>query len=52
MADNDSVDASGVYDFDAPSHVDFIELLDAETDDQWFGKFLIFGLIKRLGLVY
>ncbi|XP_015254337.1 PREDICTED: targeting protein for Xklp2 isoform X1 [Cyprinodon variegatus] len=38
MADNDSVDASGVYDFDAPSHVDFIELLDAETDDQWFEK--------------
>lgn len=27
------------YEFDAPSHVvDFKELLNAETDDKWFGK--------------
>ncbi|MED6285444.1 hypothetical protein CHARACLAT_029420, partial [Characodon lateralis] len=39
MADTDSGDPSGRYEFDAPSHVvDFKELLDAETDDQWFEK--------------
>ncbi|MEQ2235396.1 hypothetical protein ILYODFUR_001961 [Ilyodon furcidens] len=39
MADNDSEDPSGRYEFDAPSHVvDFKELLDAETDDEWFEK--------------
>ncbi|XP_007575512.1 targeting protein for Xklp2 isoform X1 [Poecilia formosa] len=37
MADTDSGETSGRYDFDAPSHVvDFKELLDAETDDHWF----------------
>lgn len=42
MADTDSGETSGRYDFDAPSHVvDFKELLDADTDDQWFGKCLI-----------
>ncbi|KAM4736867.1 targeting protein for Xklp2 isoform 2-T2 [Anableps anableps] len=39
MADTDSGEISGRYDFDAPSHVvDFKELLDAETDDHWFEK--------------
>lgn len=28
------------YEFDAPSHaVDFMELVNAETDDGWFGMF-------------
>ncbi|XP_047426022.1 targeting protein for Xklp2 isoform X2 [Mugil cephalus] len=37
MADTDSGDTSERYEFDAPSHVvDFKELLDAETDDEWF----------------
>ncbi|XP_054904698.1 targeting protein for Xklp2 [Poeciliopsis prolifica] len=39
MADTDSGETSGLYDFDAPSHVvDFKELLDAESDDHWFDK--------------
>ncbi|PWA24235.1 hypothetical protein CCH79_00017898 [Gambusia affinis] len=39
MADTDSGETSGLYDFDAPTHVvDFKELLDAESDDHWFGQ--------------
>uniref|UniRef100_A0A3B5KVG0 Uncharacterized protein n=1 Tax=Xiphophorus couchianus TaxID=32473 RepID=A0A3B5KVG0_9TELE len=38
MAETNSGQTSGLYDFDAPSHVDFKELLDAEFDDHWFGK--------------
>lgn len=31
--------ASELYEFDAPSHVEnFMELVNAETDDRWFGK--------------
>uniref|UniRef100_A0A3Q0RIJ6 TPX2 microtubule nucleation factor n=1 Tax=Amphilophus citrinellus TaxID=61819 RepID=A0A3Q0RIJ6_AMPCI len=38
MAENESGDTSERYEFDAPSHVvDFKALLDAETDDKWFG---------------
>lgn len=40
MAETNSGETSGLYDFDAPSHVDFRELLDAEFDDHWFGKCL------------
>lgn len=30
--------ASQRYDFDAPTHVaDFMELVNSETDDKWFG---------------
>lgn len=39
MAENESGDTSERYEFDAPSHVvDFKELVNAETDDKWFGK--------------
>lgn len=39
MADTESGDISERYEFDAPSHVvDFKELLNAENDDNWFGK--------------
>ncbi|XP_027868677.1 targeting protein for Xklp2 isoform X1 [Xiphophorus couchianus] len=38
MAETNSGQTSGLYDFDAPSHVDFKELLDAEFDDHWFDK--------------
>ncbi|XP_069581306.1 targeting protein for Xklp2 isoform X1 [Brachyistius frenatus] len=39
MADSESVGASERYEFDAPSHVvDFKDLLDAGSDDQWFAQ--------------
>lgn len=32
-------EASELYNFDAPTHVtDFMELVNSETDDKWFGK--------------
>lgn len=43
MAECESGDASERYEFDAPNEVvDLKELENAESDDKWFGTFLIF----------
>lgn len=42
MAECESGDASERYEFDAPNEVvDLKELENAESDDKWFGTFLI-----------
>lgn len=44
MAESDV--GADMYEYDAPSQVvDLKALQDAEGDDKWFGKFLVFLLV-------